>query len=90
MIRIHISENANTPLVFKRELLKKNKGLCAFVASKSNLDLLGVGGEVFKTRCGWQVEINSRFLLKNLLPLSIIVSLADHLEIILIYKRLQF
>jgi hypothetical protein len=64
MIRIHISENANTPLVFKRELLKKNKGLCAFVASKSNLDLLGVGGEVLKQDVVGRLKSTVDFYLK--------------------------
>lgn len=59
-------------------------------ASKDNLDLLVGGVEVLKQDVVGQIESNRRFYLKNLLPLSIIVSLADHLEVILIYKRLQF
>lgn len=84
MISIPISKYANNALVFKSELLKKLK-VDAFVTSKNNLDLLvvdmciftqGVAGKLKSTVIVW-------------LPLSIIVSLDDHLEIILIYKRLQ-
>lgn len=42
-----------------------------------------------KAVCGWQVEIRSISWLKNSLPLCIIVSPVDHLEIIVISKRLQ-
>lgn len=51
VISTHISENANTPLIFKRTAEKKKKNrrsFCASAASKSNLGLLGVGTEVLK------------------------------------------
>lgn len=60
---------------------------CGF---KEQLDLL-----VVDTYYGLNQDVFGKLkspveLLKNLLPLSIIVSSDDHLEIILIYKRLQF
>lgn len=88
MINIAISKYANNAPVFKSELLKnmESRCICDF---KEQPWFACCGYVYFKTGCGWQDEISSNGLVKNPLPLSIIVSSDDHLEIILIYKRLQ-
>lgn len=78
------------PLWYSKRTAENPECPCIMGASKDNLDLLVGGTEVLKQDVVGQIESNRRFYLKNLLPLSIIVSLADHLEVILIYKRLQF
>lgn len=77
------------PLWYSKRTAEK-RNVRALGASKDNLDLLVGGTEVLKQDVVGQIESNRRFYLKNLFPLSIIVSLADHLEVMLIYKRLQF
>lgn len=65
--------------------------MCDF--KEKNLHLFAVDTCIYiKAVCGWRVEINSAFWLKKKnplpLPLRIIASSDDHLEIILICKKI--